>query len=100
MTKDNILYFRKSNHKDGFAINFIYYGDDCQFYYSHLLFDSVQYEIFEKSNDKEGIILKGIEKGRCLETENITNNPTFSKFIKKNSLLDKVRDIKINKIIN
>lgn len=99
MTKDNILYYRKSDHIKGKTINFIYYGDDGQFYYSHLLFDSVQYEIFDNSENKEDIILKGIEKGKCFQTENITNQINLDT-IKTFDILEKVRDIKINKIIN
>lgn len=101
MTKDNILYYRKTNYGiDESVINFIYYGDDNQLYFSHILFDNIQYEIFEKSNNKEEIILKSIEKGKCYETENITNLPNITESLKSFGILDKVRDIKINKIIN
>lgn len=101
LTKDNIIYYRKTNYEiDKSVINLIYYGDDNQLYLSHILLDNVQYEIFEKSNNKEEIILKSIENGKCYETENITNLPNITEYLKSFGILDKVRDIKINKIIN
>jgi hypothetical protein len=101
MTRDNILYFSvNKNHIKEMVINFIYFGDDGQFYFSHLIFDSIQYQIFKNSNDKDLIILKGIEKGKCIETENITNYKELNHFIGKEIPLQKLRNLKINKIIN
>lgn len=82
-------------------VDFIYI-EDSNFFFTHILLDSTQYEIWTNSDSKgeDKILLMGIERGKVLHTENITNHKMFLSFAKEHQFVDLIRDYKLNKIIN
>lgn len=102
LKRDNIIFFESifiPNSLEN-TINILYIDDDFKFYFTKLILDNVQYEIFSNSRDKEGILLKSIELCKTFEKQPIKDNILLSEFIQKNGLVEKIRDLKLNKIIN
>ena len=75
-------------------------GDN--FYCCMVEFDSVDFEIYQKSdeNKKDSILIKYIELNKVSKIEEVTSNEEFQKWLSKNSeAKEKLRDFKINKLI-
>lgn len=70
--------------------------ENNQIYWTGIVFDSVQFEIYNQSKDRNSILLKMISKSN---PENITNHSNLNNFLKEKNILDKVRNYKLKKIL-
>ena len=102
MKKDRAILYKSVVNHGLFEkrVDFVYI-EDSDIYFSHILLDSIQSEIWDKSNSEgeEKIILMGIERNKTIQTEIITDHKELNDFISKNDMIDKIRDYKLNQII-
>lgn len=98
MKKDRVIVYKDSSSEPHLVFIYI---EDFDFYFAHLSLDSIQSEIWQKSNSEERdrIILMSIERNKAIQTELITNHEKINEFIKSNDIIDKIRDYKLNQII-
>lgn len=78
---------------DVFLIN------DNSIYCVNFYFDDLELKHFKSGQNKNEFINKLIEEKNYLLLEDITNHPAIDNFIKKNKLEKKIRDWKINRLI-
>lgn len=101
MKKDRLILWKckgSTLNIDGEPIAFVYIeGSDI--YFTYINFDSVQFEIYNGSNNKDDILIRGIEYGKNHSSENITNHIQLKKFLYDRNLIDVVREYKLNQII-
>ena len=76
------------------------YMEENRTFYAEIAFDFVQFEMYQNSNNKDKILLTGVEKHKTKETEDITENADWDFFTKKHpEIKSKIREYKLNKII-
>lgn len=72
--------------------------DDNELFWSCTKLDSIQFEIYQNSRDKDSLLISMIEN--ISESENITNHPSLKNFLQEKNILHKVRNYKLKKILN
>jgi hypothetical protein len=92
------------NGLDGNHLNpevWFIYLEENKIFYTELAFDFIQFEMYQNSNNKDEILLVGVEKSKTKETEDITENTNWDNFVFKHpEVKSKIREYKLNKIIN
>jgi hypothetical protein len=100
---DKIILFKEEEMGSFDKLVFFNYLKGDKFYFCMVEFDSVDFEIYQKSdeNKKDSILIKYIELNKVSKIEEVTSNEEFQKWLSKNSeAKEKLRDFKINKLIN
>lgn len=73
--------------------------DDNELFWSATKLDSIQFEIYQNSIDKDNLLLAMIEN-ISESSENITNHPNLKNFLQEKNILHIVRNYKLKKILN
>ena len=73
--------------------------DDGDIIWSSIKMDNTQYEIYQRSKNKDELLILMVENNSQF-SKNINNHPNLKTFLKDKNILDKVRNFKLNKIIN
>lgn len=71
-----------------------------EIFWSSFKIDSVQYEIYKNQKDQDSILLKMIDRNMYEFCNNISKHPNLRNFLKDKSILNDVRNYKLNKIID
>jgi len=103
LKSNRIILFKEEEVGSFDNLVFFNYLDNDRFFFCMVEFDSITYEIYKKSDDdkKDLILLKYIDFNKVSKIEEVTNNDKFQKWLSLNKeSKQKLRDFKINKIIN
>jgi hypothetical protein len=103
LKSNKVILFKEEEVGSFDNLIFFNYLDNDKFFFCMVEFDSILFEMYKNSDEdkKDSILLKFIELNKVSKIEEVTSNDKFQKWLSVNKeAKQKLRDFKINKIIN
>lgn len=96
--KNKKLLYKDIDHSSLDRIIYTVHLDNDEIFWSSVTMNSLEYEIYSKSDSKDELLILLIEK-QANFSKNVTKHSNLKRFLSDKGILDEVRNFKLNKIL-